>query len=303
LHFNLKGMNTRKGALLAATVATLIYGLNYTIAKEAMPLYVKPNAFILLRVGGALVLFWIAGFFVKKEKIARRDFITIFFAGLFGAGLNMLSFFKGLNLTTPIEASVITVMTPIIVFVISLIFLKEKVVKHRLVGVFLGLLGALVLVVYGHSSEANAEAVFIGNLFVFLNAVFYSMYLVIVKKLIEKYNPLVFVKWIYFFGFLIVLPFAFSDFLEIKWATMPGNIWFSVLFVIIATTFFAYILNLIALRKLKATTVSSFIYLQPVVATVFALLTKSDTLDFIKTIAAIFIFIGVYLVSRPAKNQ
>jgi len=296
-------MNTRKVALLAATIATLIYGLNYTIAKDAMPLYVKPNAFILLRVGGALLLFWIAGFFVKKEKIERKDFVTVFFAGLFGAGINMLSFFKGLSLTTPIDASVITVMTPIIVFIISLIFLKEKVVKHRLIGAFVGLMGALVLVVYGHASKANLDAVFIGNLFVFLNAIFYSLYLVIVKKLLEKYNPLTFVKWIYLCGFFIVLPFGFYDFLEINWNTMPSNIWFSVLFVIIGTTFFAYILNLIALRRLKPTTVSSFIYLQPVVATIFALITKSDTIDFVKIIAAVFIFIGVYLVSRPEKKS
>jgi len=296
-------MNTRKGALLAATMATFIYGLNYTIAKEAMPLYVKPNAFILLRVGGALVLFWIAGFFVKKEKIARKDFITIFFAGLFGAGVNMLSFFKGLSLTAPIDASVITVTIPIIVFVMSLIFLKEKIVKHRLAGVIVGLMGALILVVYGHTTEVSSEDVFIGNLFIFLNAIFYSLYLIIVKKLIEKYNPLVFVKWIYLCGFFIVLPFGFSDFLEINWSTMPSNIWFSVLFVVIATTFFAYILNLMALRKLKPTTVSSFIYLQPVLATIFALITKKDTIDFIKIIAAVFIFIGVYLVSRPVKKS
>jgi len=294
-------MNTRKVALFAAFLATIVYGLNYTIAKDVMPDFVKPNGFILLRVLGALILFWVAGFFVKKEKIDRKDYITIFLAGLFGAGLNMLTFFIGLEKTTPINASVITVMVPIIVFVISVIFLKEQLIKHRIVGVIIGLTGAIVLIVYGHHAAENAPDIVTGNIFVFFNAIFYSLYLIIVKKLIGKYNPLTFVKWIYLCGFIIVLPFGFNDFLEIDWVSMPTNIWYSILFVVIGTTFLTYILNLFALTKLKPTTVSAFVYLQPVVATVFALLMKSDTLDVIKITAVVFIFVGVYLVSKPAK--
>lgn len=296
-------MNNRKAALFAAFFATIIYGLNYTIAKDVMPNFVKPNGFILLRVLGALILFWIAGFFVKKEKIDPKDFITIFFAGLFGAGLNMLTFFKGLNLTTPINASVITVMVPIIVFIISVIFLKEKLIKHRIVGVLVGLTGAIVLIVYGHQSAVNAPDIVTGNIFVFFNAIFYSLYLIIVKKLIGKYNPLTFVKWIYLCGFIIVFPFGFFDFIEIDWIAMPTNIWYSILFVVIGTTFLTYILNLFALTKLKPTTVSAFVYLQPVVATAFALLMKKDMLDVVKIIAVVFIFIGVYLVSKPPKSN
>ncbi|MFK5878333.1 MAG: DMT family transporter [Flavobacteriaceae bacterium] len=296
-------MNNRKVALFAAFLATIVYGLNYTIAKDVMPNFVKPNGFILLRVAGALILFWIAGFFVKKEKIAKKDFGLIFLAGLFGAGLNMLTFFWGLNLTTPINASVITVMVPIIVFVISVIFLKEKLIRHRIVGVVIGLLGAIVLIVYGHHSANNAPDIVTGNIFVFFNAIFYSLYLITVKKLIGKYNPLTFVKWIYLFGLIIVLPFGFQDILEINWVTMPTNIWYSILFVIIGTTFLTYILNLFALTKLKPTTVSAFVYLQPVVATAFALMMRKDMLDTVKITAVVFIFIGVYLVSKPPKKS
>jgi len=296
-------MNNRKVALFAAFFATIIYGLNYTIAKDVMPNFIKPNGFILVRVLGAMILFWIAGFFVKKEKIDRKDFFTIFLAGLFGAGLNMLTFFIGLEKTTPINASVITVMVPIIVFIISVIFLKEKLIRHRIVGVLIGLTGAIVLIVYGYQSAENAPDIVTGNIFVFFNAIFYSLYLIIVKKLIGKYNPLTFVKWIYLCGFIIVLPFGFFDFLEIDWVTLPTNIWYSILFVVLGTTFLTYILNLFALTKLRPTTVSAFVYLQPVVATAFALFMKKDMLDTVKITAVVFIFVGVYLVSKPAKNK
>lgn len=294
-------MKNRNIAFLFAMGATLIYGVNYTIAKDVMPTYIKPDGFILLRVIGALLLFWIAGFFIKKEKIAIEDFGYIFLAALFGSALNMITFFKGLSLTTPINASVIMVMVPIIVFALSILFLKEKLIKHRVVGIIVGLFGAIVLITYGQSTAENAPNIFLGNIYVFINAILYAFYLIIVKKLLGKYHPLTFVKWMYLFGLLIVIPFGYNEILEIEWHSLPTNIIYKILFVIVCTTFMTYLFNLFALTKLKPTTLSAFIYLQPVVATVFALASKSDSISTVKIVAAVFIFVGVYLVSKPAK--
>ncbi len=294
-------MRGRNLALLSAFGATLIYGATYTIAKDVMPEFVKPFGFILIRVSGALVLFWIASFFVKKEKIELSDFGYIFLAALFGASLNMLTFFKGLSLTTPINASVIMVMVPIIVFALSILFLKERLIKHRVVGAVIGLFGAIVLITYGQSSADNAPNIFSGNIYIFINATLYAFYLIIVKKLIHKYNPLTFVKWIYLFGLLIVIPFGYHELLEIEWNLLPTNIIYKIIFVVVCTTFLTYLFNLLALTKLKPTTVSTFVYLQPVVASVFALAMKSDTISTVKIVASVFIFIGVYLVSKSAK--
>jgi len=295
-------MKGRLLAMLAAFGATLIYGANYTIAKDVMPYYIKPFGFIVLRVVGAFILFWTIGIFVKSEKIKKRDFVTLFFAAVFGAGFNMLTFFKGLNLTTPIDASVIMVITPIIVFVLSILFLKEKLIPHRALGVVIGLIGAIVLIVYGESAGQNASNVLLGNVYVFLNATFYAIYLIIIKKLLEKYHPINIVKWVYFFGLFIVIPFGFQEFVEIDWAIMPSQILYKVLFVVIFATFLVYLFNLLALTKLKATTVGAFIYLQPVAATIFALMLDSDELNSVKLGASAIIFIGVYLVSKRPKE-
>jgi len=295
-------MKGRVLALLAAFSATLIYGVNYTIAKDVMPTYIKPYGFIILRVFGALILFWILGLFVKTEKIAKKDFITIFFAALFGAALNMLTFFKGLSLTTPINASVIMIIGPIIVFILSVVFLKEKLIKRRIIGIILGLIGALVLIIYGKSTSLNAPNIFLGNIYVFLHATFYAVYLIIIKTLINKYNPINLMKWVYLFGMIIVIPFGYHEFIAINWSAMPQFIIYKVLFVVIFTTFFTYLFNILAIAKLKPTTVASFIYLQPVVATVFSLILKSDELSTIKIISTVIIFLGVYLVSKPVKQ-
>lgn len=295
-------MNQRSIALILVSIATLIYGVTFTIAKDVMPLYVKPYAFILLRVSGATAIFWIVGLFVKSQKIAKQDYKKIILASFFGIALNMLCFFKGLSLTSPISASVMMVTSPIMVLIFSSILLKENIIKRKIIGVFVGLIGAVLLIVYGNSGDTTDTDSTLGNFLVFVNAASYGLYLVLVKKLISKYNPITFIKWFYLFGLILVIPFSFSEFTEISWTSMPSDIYLKVGFVILFTTCITYLFNIYGLSKLKPTTVGVFIYLQPVIATIFALSMGSDSLSFIKIGASVVIFSGVYLVTKQPKN-
>lgn len=290
-------MSKRNLALIGATLVSLIYGLTFTIAKDVMPQYIMPFGFILLRVGGAVLLFWAVSFLGPKEKIARGDFPRIAAAALFGVAINMLTFFKGLSYTSPISASVIMVTTPIIVLILSAIIMKERMLKRKVFGIILGLIGTAFLILYGKSvgSATNAS---LGNLLVFINATAYGFYLIIVKKLMDKYNAFTFVKWIYTFGFIMVLPFGWNEFHAIEFATLPTDIIWKIGFVILFSTFFTYLLNLLSMRELKPTTVAVFIYLQPVFATIFAISLGKDELGWVKIIAAVLIFVGVYLVTQ-----
>ena len=297
-------MSKRNWALIAATMVSLIYGVSFTIAKDVMPTYIKPFGFILLRVFGATILFWLISFFGPTEKIQLKDFPRIIAAALFGVALNMLTFFKGLSFTSPISAAVIMVTTPIIVLILSTIIMKEKMIKRKIFGILLGLFGTGFLILYGRSigNAANAP---LGNLLVFINAVSYAFYLIIVKKLMDKYNAFSFVKWIYTFGLLMVLPFGWSEYQEIQWATIPTYILWEIVFVVLFTTFFTYLFNLVSMRELKPTTVAVFIYLQPLFATIFAISLGKDELTWVKISAAILIFVGVYLVTlkNPSTND
>jgi len=258
-------MNPRSLALIALFIAAIIYGVTFTIAKEVMNTHIHPFGFIFIRVGGAMIIFWILGLFIKGEKsIEKTDFKKIGLAAFFGVGLNMLAFFKGLSFTTPISASVIMVTTPILVLIFSSIIIKEKIPNYRITGVIIGLVGAVLLIVYGHVSEGKASNRALGNFLVFINAASYAMYLVLVKNLIVKYHPIIFVKWLYLAGFIFIFPFGISEFLNVSWQEMPSDIYFKVGFVVLFTTCINYLFNLFALSKLKPTTVSVFIYLQPV---------------------------------------
>lgn len=290
-------MSKRNWALIAATLVSIIYGVTFTIAKDVMPKYVEPFGFITMRVGGSMLLFWLVSFFGPKEKIAKEDFPRIIAAALFGVALNMLTFFKGLSYTSPIMGAVLMVTTPMIVLILSAIIMKERMQKRKIFGIMLGLTGTITLILYG-KSMVNAPNATLGNLLIFINAVSYGFYLIIVKKLMDKYNAFTFVKWIYTFGFIMVLPFGWNEFQAIEWAIVPTTIFWKIGFVVIFSTFLTYLLNLVSMRELKPTTVAVFIYLQPLFATIFAVSLGKDDLSLVKLLSAVLIFTGVYLVTQ-----
>jgi drug/metabolite transporter (DMT)-like permease len=295
-------MNSRGFAIFALFMVQLLYGLNYTIAKTVMnENFIKPFGFVLLRVIGATALFWIISIFLPKEKIDKKDYFKFFIAALFGVVINMLFFFKGLEYTSPIHAASIMVTVPIIILILSAIILKENVTKLKIVGVALALAGALVLTIYGKSTRVG-DNVPLGNLFIFINAISYSIYVILIKKLTSKYHPFTFIKWLFLFGLIILIPFGYNELKVVEWQTFTPYISFSVLFVIIGATFGTYLLNPLALNKLKASTVGIFIYLQPVIAGLFALAMGVDFIDSVKIGAMLIIFLGVYLVTVKPKK-
>ncbi len=294
-------MNQRTLAILAALGATTIYGLNHTIAKGVMPTYIKPYGFIMLRVLGASLLFWGISFLGPKERVERKDWGRLLLCSLFGMAINMLAFFKGLELSTPINSSVLVTTTPIIVVVLSAVLIKEKIHGYRALGIIIGLIGAIFLVLYGQEVRQDAPNIPLGNTLFLVNSFFFSLYLITVKKLLEKYHPFTLMKWLFLIGIVWNLPIAMPQFLEVSWAELPFEAVWRMAFVVIGTTFLTYLFNVFALRQLKASTVSAFVYLQPLIGILYALLSGKDHLSAVKVGAAGMVLLGVYLVSKRPK--
>jgi drug/metabolite transporter (DMT)-like permease len=284
-------------ALLAANV---IYSINYTVAKDVMPFYIGPSGFVLIRVTGALVLFWLTGLFFEKEKIAAKDFGKLVLCGLFGVAVNQLFFFEGLNLTSPINAAIIMVSTPIMVLVFSSIIIKERITGNKVSGVVLGVSGALLLILGNNNLISGNQSSALGDTFIFLNASSYAVYLVLVKSLMKKYKAITVIKWVFLFGIIFVVPIGFNQALIIDWAEIPRGIWLAIAFVVIGTTFLAYLLNTFALKSVTPTVSAVYIYLQPVLTALIAIIAGKDELDLIKVVSAVLIFSGVYLASMKA---
>jgi drug/metabolite transporter (DMT)-like permease len=282
-------------------IVNLFYGAGFTVSKMVMPQYVKPFGFILIRVAFTTTLFFILHRFWIKEKVEKKDFLLLAVCGLFGVVINQELFFLGLSITTPINASLIMIMTPILVFVISFFLSHESVTWQKILGLALGSAGALIIL-GGKGFSFNGHTV-LGDLFVLINATSYAIYLVIVRPLMKKYHPLTVVKWVFFFGLLPVFVFGVHQFSEIQWGQFPGQIWLCVAFIVICTTFFAYLLNMLALREVHSSVVGAYIYIQPVVATIISISLGKDQITPEKLLSAALIFSGVYFVSFAGKPK
>ena len=290
-------------AHLALLIVNIIYGANYSIAKEVMPTYVQPFAFVVIRVFGAAVLFWIVGALFVKEKVEKKDIPKFALLALFGVAGNQLFFLKGLSLTSPINESIIMISNPIVVIVFAALVLKEKISWLKITGIALGISGALFLLLFNKQFAFGSETM-LGDSMILLNSLFWATYIILVKPLMQKYNTLTIVKWVFLFGCFYVLPFGYNDFVAINWQSMPHSIWWNIAFVVLGTTFIAYLLNTYALKALSPSVVSIYIYLQPFLTTLFAVFYyKNDELDARKIVSGLLIVLGVYLVSRPKEKQ
>ena len=295
-------MDKRILALIAALLATSIFGFNHTIAKELMPNVLSPNALLYCRVLGAAVCFWIISLFVKNEKVEIKDFKLIIICSIFGMGLNMITALNGLYNSTPINSAIITTLAPIFIFLISVIIVKEKITKRKYVGVFIGFCGTLTLILLNEKSVSSALNINLGNFYLFINSISYALYFVLVKPLTKKYNMITIMKWLFLFSIFINMPFGLIEFTEINWVEISGVSLLKISYVVICTTFLVYLLNLYALKNLKASTVGMFIYLQPVIGILFAIYRGADELTLADISSVLLVFTGVYLVSKKTSK-
>ncbi len=293
-------MDKRIPALFAALVASSIFGFNHTIAKELMPDVLSPNALLYCRVLGAAICFWVISLFFKNEKIDFKNFKLIIICAFFGMGLNMITALNGLYNSTPINSAIISTLAPIFIFIISVFLLKEKITKIKYLGVFIGLIGTLTLILLNEKSIANAPNINLGNFYFFINSLSYAIYFVLVKPLTKKYSMITIMKWLFLFSIIINMPFGLLEFTDINWAKISRNSLIKISYVVFFTTFLVYLLNLYALKNLKASTVGMFIYIQPVIGILFAIYRGADKLTIADISSVIMVFAGVYLVSKKS---
>lgn len=290
-------------AHLALFGVQLIYAGNYTISKGVMPTYVAPLGLVMMRILFGVLAFWcLHWFFIAAKKVEKKDLLRLFACGVFGIAINQMAFFHGLNLTTPINASIIMLIVPILIFIGSVLFLKEKFTNINILGIVLGCIGAGLIISSGRAISFSQEGL-IGDLFILINAISYSIYLVIVRPLIQKYHPIVVIKWVFTFGALVATPFILPELLKTDWEAITSPIWGSIIYILLGVTLFTYLFNGFALKTLSSRVVGAYIYLQPILAAIIALLAGSDTLTTTKIAAGILIFLGVFLASQRKANK
>ena len=257
-------------AAFALLLVNLIYGASHVLAKGVMPVFLSPTVFILFRVIGAVVLFWLLIPFVKRAKIIKRDVLRLAACGLFGVTINQLLFFHGLNSSSPMNAGIIMALNPIMVAVLSFFWLRERLTRKQWIGISMGAIGAIALT----TSGKNTVQAQLGDLFLLGNSFSYAVYLLLVKPLMQKYPPLVVITWVFTFGtlFLFAFPPVYGDLKHTNLYAIPWFIWLKIIYVVVGVTFLTYLLTVVGLKYVSSTVASAFIYVQPIFVITFSYL-------------------------------
>lgn len=277
----------------------LFFAINYSAIKYfTANHYAGPFGINIIRIGISLILLWVLFLFKRPEtKIQKKDIPAFFLCALTAIALNQMLFIKGLAFTFPIHAALLTLITPILITVIAARVLREKITLAKSVGLLLGASGAVLLIANREISSPGDNAV-LGDILVILSAVAYTFYFILVKPLMKKYAPIQVIRWLFTFGFFMILPFCFQEFSDITWQVFTLKDWFFLFMIVMPGTFLAYIFNVYGIQKLSASMAGAYIYSQPVFAVVIAMIFLKEELSLNKIIAAVLIFAGVYLSNR-----
>ena len=288
-------------AHLSLLAANIIYGLNYSIAKSVMPEAIKPFALVSLRSVGAAVLFWMTSLFMPKEPVRKKDLLYLFVCSFFGVVINQTLFLVGLDMTSPINSSIILSTNPIFAFLFAALILKEKITFLKGSGLAIGLSGVLLLILQNGTPDL-ASSTFLGDVYTLVNTISWAFYTVIIKRMLERYHPVTVMKWTFLFGVFTNVPAGYHQWSAMDWSSISLNSWLGILFVVVFATFLGYLLITFGLRRLSPTIVSTYTYTQPIIAAYLASMMGQDHIDFVMIVSALLIFAGVFVVSRQKNN-
>jgi len=282
---------------MAMFSANLIFGLNTPVSRTLMPEILNPYALSFFRLIGACLLFWLVSLFTKKEHVPAKDLLMLFFASFFALSFNQLPYFVGLSMTSPIDASIVVTMLPILTMILAAVIIKEPITLVKAIGVLVGASGALLLVFTSHTLHLG-KSNFWGNLIVFGGVASFAIYLTVFKDVVSRYSPVTVMKWMFLFGTICCFPFCYKPLMQTDFTLLTAATYWRISYVVLFATFLGYLLIPVGQKILRPTTLSMYNYVQPVVASLVAVFIGIDTFGIEKALSGVLVFAGVYIVTQ-----
>lgn len=279
-----------------------LFGVAVVAIKHITPSVMQPIALNVFRASIALILFWTMFLFKpSKASINKKDIPLFIVCAATGVAINQILFVQGTSLTSPIHAALLLLVTPIVITIIAAWLLKEKITINKAAGLILGIAGASILILI--KNYADKESTMLGDFLIIINAISYAFYLVLVRPLMKTYSPIHVTRWVFLFGAIMIIPLGIKDVLQINWSMLMWHHWAALAFSVIGATFLSYLFVMYGLEKLGSTVTGTYMYTQPVFATIASIILFNEKLTLTKIIAAILIFCGVYLVNKKRLNN
>ena len=286
---------------LALVTVQILFGAWPIFGKIALRSMSATSLVVCRLVGAAVVFALLRRRFTALFHMPRADFFLLVLCSLTGVVGNQLLYVKGLSLTTVINTALLTTSVPVFVLFVSILFGYDRLSLKRLLGILLAATGVVYLINPAHAQLTPQTS--IGNLLIACNSLLYAVYIVISKRLFERYGALDVITWIFMLSALLTLPFGIYSLRQDNLAAITWSTWLVVGAIIILPTVGAYYLNAWALTQVSPSTVAVYIYLQPLVAFGFAPLLLGESWNSHTGIATVLIFAGVGLVVSRGRSK
>lgn len=288
----------------AVLTANVIFGLGVPVTKLLLDHWVTPMGYMASRSLFAAIIFWVISLFMPKEKVARKDLVVILLGGLLGFVVSQTLTAECLKFTTPVYYSIIATLCPIATMLMAALFLGEKINGLKTVGVVLGIVGALIMV-FANQTLSSGSNDLLGISFGFLSLATWVAYLLITRKVSQKYSAVTQMKWVFLISAVVTVPIAWGGLDDNALYTAAWG-WDGVAemaFIVVFATVLGYFAIPFAMRYLSATTVSVYTNLQPVVASVVAFAIAQDTLTWDKPVAGVLVLLSAYIVTTAQMKK
>ncbi len=290
----------------AMLISNMLWGLMAPVSKEALNYFAENNisAFTLaaFRMIGAAIAFWLLDLFMEKQPTTWTDRRKLFVAGMLSIVFNQCMFIGGVSYTTPIDASVVTTMLPIVTMVIAAIVIREPITGLKVIGVLLGMSGAILLILSGGQGLHFDRNYLIGDAMCLAAQFSFALYLVFFKSFISRFSAVTLMKWMFLWSAIVIVPFAMPSIVSINYSAMPLSVILEVCYTVFIGTFFTYLLVPIGQKLLRPTVVSMYNYVQPIMSTIVSLWWGLTTFGLVKGVAIGLVFAGVYVVTQSKKR-
>jgi len=288
---------------LALLGVQLFFGTLPVVGKYVLQ-SIPSFALVGFRVGGAALAFVILQAFssngLRLEKKSHYWWFLLY--SLLGVVLNQMLFINGLSLTTATNTSLLAVLIPIFALLVSVVLKFDRLSARKIFGVILAAAGVIYLVDPTKASFSSETTR--GDLFIIVNCFFYATYIAVSKQLIQHYGALKSMAWLFLFGSIVTVPLGAYSMRGVNLGSVPGWTWFAIAMIVIFPTILAYYLNAWALARVSPGVVAIYIYLQPLIGFISAVIFLNEHFTLRVVLAAILIFAGLFLVTRkPKENQ
>jgi len=291
--------NHRLQAHTAVLLANIIFGLGVPVTKLLLDQWVSPMAYMATRCLGAAAIFWLISLFLPREKVAPRDLTVIILGGLLGIVVSQTLTAWALTFTTPVYFSLIATLTPVATMLCAALFIGEKISVRGIAGVALGVAGAMLMVFIGWQGGSGKNDI-LGIALTLLSMFTWAVYLIITRKVSARYTAVTQMKWVFLASAIAVLPFSLTD-LQSATLYSAATQWSGLAemaFIVVFATVAGYFAIPFAMRYLKATTVSVYTNLQPIVASLVAIALSQDVLTWDKPVALVLVLLSAWLVTK-----